>query len=287
MNRIDGHFRVSDAPFVSVKSIPGSELLEGAALPGPAVLPGWKRALDLLLILTALPLLVPLALFIAFLIRMLSPGPALFRQERVGYRGGRFPCFKFRTMAVNADATTHRGHLEHLMSANVPMEKMDAQSDPRVIPFGRLLRSSGLDELPQLINVLLGEMSLVGPRPCLPYEYDRYLSWQKERFHSVPGLTGWWQVSGKNRTTFVEMVRLDIHYTCHKNIWLDLKIILLTVPVLMTQMWDARKTQKSALRPTATGTIIPTLTVRSPSPSEMPFTSIIQPDCESCPNQSP
>ena len=96
------------------------------------------------------------------------------------------------------------------MDSNTPMTKMDSKGDPRIIPFGWLLRSSGLDELPQLINVLRGEMSLVGPRPCLPYEYDRYLPWQRERFAAVPGLTGLWQVSGKNRTTFVEMIQLDI-----------------------------------------------------------------------------
>lgn len=210
----------------------------------PAQIPGWKRALDIFLIVAAFPLLVPLALMIAVVIRAVSAGPALFKQERVGLRGGRFMCYKFRTMFVNADPTVHQGHLSHLMSANVPMVKMDAQGDPRVIPFGRLLRASGLDELPQLINVLRGEMSLVGPRPCLAYEYDRYLSWQKERFDTVPGLTGLWQVSGKNRTTFVEMIQLDIAYARNLNFWLDLKIILKTIPALIVQMRDNRKGRK-------------------------------------------
>jgi lipopolysaccharide/colanic/teichoic acid biosynthesis glycosyltransferase len=209
-----------------------------------ALIPGWKRALDISLILLALPLLVPLALIIAGLIRIVSSGPVLFKQERVGYRGSRFMCFKFRTMVVNADAAVHQGHLNHLMSSNIPMVKMDAQGDPRIIPFGPLLRSSGLDELPQLINVLRGEMSLVGPRPCMAYEYDRYLPWQKERFNTVPGLTGLWQVSGKNRTTFVEMIRLDIAYERNQTFWLDLKIILKTIPALIGQMRDIRKKQK-------------------------------------------
>jgi len=117
-------------------------------------IPGWKRALDIFLIVAAMPLLVPLGLMIAVVVRVVSAGPVLFKQERVGYRGGRFMCYKFRTMFVNADTAVHQGHLNHLMSANVPMVKMDAQGDPRVIPFGPLLRSSGLDELPQLINVL-------------------------------------------------------------------------------------------------------------------------------------
>jgi lipopolysaccharide/colanic/teichoic acid biosynthesis glycosyltransferase len=125
------------------------------------------------------------------------------------------------------------------------MEKMDARGDTRLLPYGRLLRASGLDELPQLINVLWGEMSLVGPRPCLPYEYDHYLPWHKERFNTVPGLTGLWQVSGKNRTTFDEMVRLDIRYAQTKTLWTDLYIMLRTPPTLVIQVmetWNKRKT---------------------------------------------
>jgi lipopolysaccharide/colanic/teichoic acid biosynthesis glycosyltransferase len=160
-------------------------------------------------------------------------------------------------MVVNADATVHQEHLNHLMNSNIPMVKMDMQGDPRVIPFGALLRSSGLDELPQLINVLRGEMSLVGPRPCLPYEYDRYLPWQKERFNTLPGLTGLWQVSGKNQTTFVEMIQLDIHYARNKTFWLDLKIVLKTIPALIGQMWDTRKKQRALSRPVPAKTAIP------------------------------
>jgi lipopolysaccharide/colanic/teichoic acid biosynthesis glycosyltransferase len=205
----------------------------------------WKRGLDVLLIILALPLLLPLVLLIALLIRSSSRGPVIFRQERVGYQGRRFLCFKFRTMFVGADSSTHQGHLEQLMNSNAPMQKMDAKGDPRIIRFGWLLRASGLDELPQLINVLKGEMSLVGPRPCIPYEYDQYLPWQKKRFATVPGLTGLWQVSGKNGTTFVEMIRLDIRYARGKTLWWDLQIILLTVPIVAMQMLQARQTRKS------------------------------------------
>jgi lipopolysaccharide/colanic/teichoic acid biosynthesis glycosyltransferase len=194
--------------------------------------------------LLALLILIPLALVIALLIRCVSTGPILFRQERVGYRGRRFGCFKFRTMFVNSETTAHQGHLLELMNSNTPMQKMDAKGDPRIIPFGRLRRASGLDELPQLINVLRGEMSLVGPRPCLPYEYDQYLPWQKERFETVPGLTGHWQVSGKNKTTFVKMIQLDIEYAKNKTLWWDLKIILMTVPVLIIQMMESRLVRK-------------------------------------------
>ena len=158
-------------------------------------------------------------------------------------------CFKFRTMFVNADTAMHQGHLQNLINSNVPMMKMDSHGDPRIIPFGLFLRASGLDELPQLINVLRGEMSLVGPRPCLPYEYDKYLPWQKERFGTVPGLTGLWQVSGKNKTTFVEMIQLDIKYAKNKTLWWDLKIILMTIPALVIQMVETRRGKKITTGP--------------------------------------
>lgn len=188
----------------------------------------------------ALPLLMPLMMLIALIIRTVSAGPVLFKQERIGYRGGRFLCYKFRTMFVNADTGIHQGHLNQLMNSDAPMMKMDSKGDPRIITFGRLLRASGLDELPQLINVLFGDMSLVGPRPCVSYEYEKYLPWQRERFNTLPGLTGLWQVSGKNRTTFTEMIELDIKYARSKTLWLDLKIIFKTIPALMIQMWETR-----------------------------------------------
>ena len=150
-------------------------------------------------------------------------------------------CFKFRTMFVNADAAIHRGHLDQLMDTDTPLVKMDAKGDPRIIPFGRLLRATGLDELPQLINVLRGEMSLVGPRPCLSYEYNKYQRWQKERFNTLPGLTGLWQVGGKNKTTFTEMICLDIRYARTRTLWLDLIILLKTFPAVAIQVLEARK----------------------------------------------
>lgn len=231
---------------------------------GPVPVLRWKRVLDLTLILLALPLLVPLVIVVAALIRVVSAGPVLFKQERVGFLGRRFMCFKFRTMFVGADAVMHQGHLQHLMASNTPMTKMDSEGDPRIIPFGRLLRASGLDELPQLINVLRGEMSLVGPRPCLPYEYEKYLPWQKERFASVPGLTGLWQVSGKNRTTFVEMIHLDIRYAREKSVWADIIILLRTVPALVIQVWETRYRSKLLSRPLQSETVL-TRDHRTPS----------------------
>jgi hypothetical protein len=143
-------------------------------------------------------------------------------------------------MKVNADPGIHQRHLADLVQSNAPMAKMDAKGDPRLISLGSLLRATGLDELPQLLNVLGGQMSLVGPRPCVPYEFEHYLPSQKRRFDTLPGLTGLWQVSGKNKTTFAEMIALDIHYTENKSPWLDLKIMFRTLPALVTQVREAR-----------------------------------------------
>ncbi len=198
--------------------------------------PGWKRFLDLSCILLSLPLWLPIMGLISLAIMVVSPGPILFRQERIGYRGRRFSCLKFRTMLVGADTAVHKSHLHSLMNSRAPMKKLDVAGDPRLIPLGALLRSTGLDELPQIINVLRGDMSLVGPRPCVPYEYEAYRPWQKERIKGLPGLTGLWQVSGKNKTTFEQMIHLDISYLRSKSIWLDLGIMLKTVPALLQQV---------------------------------------------------
>jgi len=205
----------------------------------PIPISRWKRCLDVSVVVLATPILLPLMAAVAMVVRIVSEGPILFRQERVGYLGHRFMCFKFRTMFVNADTNVHQGHLDHLMDSDAPLVKMDAKGDPRIISFGRLLRATGLDELPQLINVLRGEMSLVGPRPCLPYEYNKYQRWQKERFNTLPGLTGLWQVGGKNKTTFTEMICLDIRYARTRTLWLDLKILLKTCPAIVVQVLES------------------------------------------------
>lgn len=208
---------------------------------GQARVPRWKRALDIGLVVMALPLLVPLGLTIAAIVRLVSKGPIFFKQERVGRSGKKFWCFKFRTMSISANAVLHEGHLRQLIQSNSPMTKMDSRGDTRIIPFGVFIRALGLDELPQLINVVKGEMSLVGPRPCLPYEFELYLPWQRERCNATPGLTGLWQVSGKNKTTFSEMIRLDIEYSRRCNLWLDMGIIFKTIPVLFSQASNAQK----------------------------------------------
>lgn len=199
-------------------------------------IPAWKRGLDIACILFLLPLLLPLMLIIAAMIKVCSDGPVFFRQERVGFLGKRFMCLKFRTMVVNADTAVHQGYLNHLMTSNAPMTKMDAKGDSRLIRCGALLRSSGLDELPQLINVLRGEMSIVGPRPCLPYEHENYRARCKKRYETLPGLTGFWQVNGKNKTTFREMIAMDLWYAKNKSLWVDLWIMFRTFPTLFSQI---------------------------------------------------
>jgi len=211
-------------------------------------IPGWKRILDVTLVLLTLPVLFLVGAIIALFIRVLSPGPIFFQQERVGHLGKRFMIIKFRTMKVNADTSVHTGHTAMLLRSDAPMLKMDA-GDSRIIPFGKWIRAAGLDELPQLINVLRGEMTLVGPRPCLPVEFEQYYDWRQERFNTLPGLTGLWQVSGKNNTTFHEMVQLDIEYSRTKTLTLDLEIIVRTIPALVVQVSEMRQHRKQNSAP--------------------------------------
>jgi exopolysaccharide production protein ExoY len=209
-----------------------------------AAMPRWKRTLDLAGGIAALPFLGVAMCFVWLLMALTSRGPLFFRQERVGYMGRRFVLYKFRTMGAGADTAAHQAHFTDLVRANVPMQKLDANGDHRLIFGGWLLRACGLDELPQIINVLRGEMSLVGPRPCIPYEYEQYSTRQQRRFHSVPGLTGLWQVSGKNRTTFDEMIRLDIRYAECRSLRLDIEILILTLPALIRQLADTRAARR-------------------------------------------
>ncbi len=211
-------------------------------------MPAWKRALDIAGSLAALLIFSPVFLAVAIFIRIVSPGPVFYKQRRVGYLGKTFTFWKFRTMHVNNDATGHQNYLSSLISGDAPMIKLDADRDPRIIPGGRALRQSCLDELPQLINVLLGDMSLVGPRPCLPYEAEEYLAWHARRFDSVPGMTGLWQVNGKNKLTFKQMIRFDIQYARTVSPWLDIRILMRTVPAIVKMVVEhlARKKEAGA-----------------------------------------
>lgn len=203
-----------------------------------------KRAMDIVGSISGMILFLPLFLFIPVLIRLTSPGPILFRQERLGLYGKKFTFLKFRSMYVNNDATVHQEYVKKLIAGKA--EEDDGENgnnggsgrkkpvfkitnDRRITPIGQLLRKTSMDELPQFINVLRGDMSLVGPRPAIPYEVQNYDLWHRCRVIEVkPGITGLWQVMGRSSTTFNEMVRLDIKYVREWSVWLDLKILVMT-----------------------------------------------------------
>jgi exopolysaccharide biosynthesis polyprenyl glycosylphosphotransferase len=188
-----------------------------------------KRAIDLVLAAATLTILSPLLLLIAVAIKLSSRGPVLFAQPRVGRDGRHFRMLKFRTMQVGADRL--QSQLAHLNELDGPLFKI--ADDPRVTRFGRLLRRASLDELPQLYNVLRGEMSLVGPRPLVPDESAHVLGRHRDRLHITPGLTGPWQVLGRTAIPFDDMVRLDFLYVAEWSIWSDIKLMVRTAPLVL------------------------------------------------------
>jgi len=207
-------------------------------LEGPE--PMIKRCVDVLGAACGLLVLSPLLAAIAVRIKLDSPGPVLFRQERVGYRGRRFWMLKFRTMAHENDSTAHEEYLKDFIRGGVPAsvradgtKVFKLTNDSRITRFGAWLRRYSIDELPQLWNVLRGEMSLVGPRPCTGYEWELYRPWQKRRMDVAPGCTGLWQVRGRSQVTFEEMVLLDLHYAHHWTPIGDLWLIVQTLPAMI------------------------------------------------------
>jgi lipopolysaccharide/colanic/teichoic acid biosynthesis glycosyltransferase len=201
-----------------------------------------KRLIDvggagLLLLLTA-----PLWLFVALAIKASSRGPVLFRQERVGLDQGRFVCYKFRSMRADSDPDRHRRYIARLMASDTSRASVEGyklHGDARITPVGRVLRKFSLDELPQLLNVLRGEMSLVGPRPAIPYELEHYTPGMLRRFQVRPGITGLWQVSGRSALGYKEMVAKDLEYVDRWSLGLDLRILLRTpAAVLRTKGTD-------------------------------------------------
>ena len=186
-----------------------------------------KRGFDLAVCIWLLPVVAILMLLLALIIRLDSPGSILIAQERTGRDGRRFRMYKFRTMVRNAEEL--KAGLAHLNVLPPPDFKIP--KDPRITRVGMILRQTSLDELPQLFNVLRGDMSLVGPRPT-SFEPTTYSLWHTRRLEVTPGITGLWQVKGRNLTTFDERLRLDIEYIEHRSFWLDLKILLQTVPAV-------------------------------------------------------
>lgn len=199
-----------------------------------------KRISDLVVALLTLMILAPLWLLIALLIKLDSRGPVFYKQERVGMDGRVFLFYKFRTMRADTDDTRHREYQRIYIKGQPDSNLGDAErpayklrGDERVTRLGRLLRKLSLDELPQLFNVLRGDMSVVGPRPPIPYEVESYELWHRKRLDMKPGITGLWQVSGRNRLPFDEMVRMDLYYIENWSLLLDMKIILQTLPVML------------------------------------------------------
>jgi lipopolysaccharide/colanic/teichoic acid biosynthesis glycosyltransferase len=201
-----------------------------------------KRALDVLGALVALTLLSPLMLAVVLVIRLTSPGPAIFRQARVGQSGAPFTMFKFRSMRTDIDDSAHREFVASLIDGKVKPSggsttagSFKIKGDPRVTAIGRIIRKTSIDELPQFYNVLRGDMSLVGPRPPMQYEADKYKAWHRRRvFEMKPGLTGIWQVEGRSRVSFDDMVRMDLRYLQHCSLRFDLGILLRTVAVVLS-----------------------------------------------------
>jgi lipopolysaccharide/colanic/teichoic acid biosynthesis glycosyltransferase len=203
--------------------------------------PNWKGILDRLLALLAIAASLPILILIAVVIRVDSPGNPIFVQERVGKDGHRFKCYKFRCMPIDNDDGEYKSYLCRYILENAPYRvdengqsiyKADGMSVTR---FGTLLRKTNLDELPQLFNILKGEMSFIGPRPDIPFAVRMYKDWHRERLRVKPGITGLWQVSGRKSLSFEDMVRLDIDYINRQSPLLDAKIALLTVRTILSQ----------------------------------------------------
>ncbi len=188
-----------------------------------------KRIIDILMSVLSLIVLSPVFIIIAIAIKLDSSGPIVYSQTRVGKNGKHFKMFKFRSMIINA---------EEMLTELKPMNEMDGpmfkiKEDPRITRIGRFIRRTSIDELPQLINILRGEMSIVGPRPSLPSEVKEFESWMMERFVVKPGLTCFWQVSGRNNIPFHKWMELDIKYVKERNLWLDVKLVFKTIKVVI------------------------------------------------------
>jgi lipopolysaccharide/colanic/teichoic acid biosynthesis glycosyltransferase len=201
-----------------------------------------KRLLDILIVVLGMIVAAPLMLLIFVCIKLDSDGPVLFKQLRSGQDGRLFKIYKFRTMYHNADPEVHRRFAEQFIHNQIISEQASAGAppfkladDPRITRVGRLLRRTSLDELPQLFNVFKGEMSMVGPRPPVPYEVDAYQEWHKGRLAARPGITGLWQVRGRSRVMFDDMVQMDLEYIAQQSLWLDIKILLLTIPAVISK----------------------------------------------------
>jgi exopolysaccharide biosynthesis polyprenyl glycosylphosphotransferase len=235
--------RVHVIPDLFALSFPNSSLDGFGGIPvidlGLASIQGMprfaKRAFDIVVASLILVVISPLLLILALLIKLDSPGPVIYRQKRIGENGKPFTMLKFRSMYVDANPSIHREYSTRLIKENTEPRQLKKgksglkmKNDSRITRLGHFIRRTSLDELPQLINVVKGEMSLVGPRPSMPYELEVYQDWHKRRLEALPGMTGIWQVRARNRVSFDEMVRMDLDYIQHQSIWKDVWILLQT-----------------------------------------------------------
>ena len=198
---------------------------------------GEKRILDIILSCLALIVLFPLFLVVATGIKLSSRGPVIFRQKRIGKSGRPFDFYKFRSMHMVEGDSRHKQYVQNFIKKNTPCKSDNIKvykitDDPRIFKFGKFIRKTSIDEFPQFLNVVKGDMSLVGPRPCMEYEWECYENWHKKRLNILPGCTGLWQALGRSSVTFQEMVILDLYYISNMSLWLDLKIVLQTFPVI-------------------------------------------------------
>ena len=241
--------RVHVIPDVFALSFPNAALDGFGGIPvidlGLAGLQGMarfeKRIFDVLIAGIILVGISPVLLLLAILIKLDSPGPVIYRQKRIGENGKPFVMYKFRSMRADTDPSIHQAYVTRLIKENLDPAQLEngnsslkMEDDPRITQLGRFIRKTSLDELPQFFNVVHGEMSLVGPRPSLPYELEQYQDWHKRRLEALPGITGFWQVHARNQVSFDEMVRMDLEYIQHQSLWRDVLIILQTPWVAIT-----------------------------------------------------
>jgi undecaprenyl-phosphate galactose phosphotransferase len=232
VNLVSNHFDI-----VSAKLDEGEyhdlKVISVSAKTSPLYSEKFKRIFDIMASGFLILVMAPFWLCIAAAIRLSSRGPVFFKTDVIGKNGKKFRWYKFRTMIANNDTKIHEVDLEQLITANKGYKKLE--NDPRITSVGRLLRKFSLDELPQLINVFKGNMSLVGPRPCLPYEYEHFKDWHKLKYKVIPGITGLAQIIARNRedVTFSDSVLLDLYYADNQSLWLDLKILFKTIPVMV------------------------------------------------------
>ena len=240
--RVNAWFPPNYLPVISVKlyidNFCGLPMVRLATQKNHWVFSKLKHSFDALLTLPIFLLQLPLFLAIAAAVKMTSRGPVFYKATAIGKGGRLFSMYKFRSMATNCDPTVHKQYVTRLIKGDIKNDSdcskvLKLTDDKRITGIGKIIRKFSLDELPQLINVLKGDMSLVGPRPCLPYEYEAYEEWHKKRTAVRPGISGLWQVTGRSEVSFEEMILLDLYYVYNRNFWLDFSILFETVFVVI------------------------------------------------------